>query len=163
MSSDCAYAIEKATVKCSIPQLQVSVWWASKQTVGWCTQLCFTQLAILIFLRGDPKNDPITSCPCTHLHMQLALEVTNFEAGWPVTDSDFKWLLQWLRCLLQEPKGKWNKEKQRGSLLKTVQKIVKFYAHVHEIYWPHRQKQQSRSVKQLTNNVHLATSARSIC
>ena len=55
------------------------------------------------------------------------------------------------------------KEKQQGNLLKTVQKIFKFYAHVQEIHRPDRQKQQSRSVQQLTNNVHLASSARLIC
>ena len=40
--------------------------------------------------KGNPRNYPITSCPCTHPRQRLCLEVTDFEAGWPVTDSDFK-------------------------------------------------------------------------
>ena len=44
-----------------------------------------------------------------------------------------------------------------------VQKLLKFLARVQEkSHRPDRQKQQSRSVEQLTNNVHLATSARSM-
>ena len=42
--------------------------------------------------RGNPRNYPITSCPCTHLCQRLFLKETDFEAGWPVIDSDFKWL-----------------------------------------------------------------------
>ena len=46
----------------------------------------------------------------------------------------------------------------------TVQNLLKFYARVQEIHRPDRQKRQlSRSVEQHTDNVHLATSARSIC
>ena len=41
-------------------------------------------------LKGSPRNCPITSCPCTHPRHRLSLEVTTFEAGWPVIDSDFK-------------------------------------------------------------------------
>ena len=40
--------------------------------------------------------------------------------------------------------------------------LLKFYARVQEIHRPDRQKLQPRSVEQLTNYVHLATSARSI-
>ena len=40
--------------------------------------------------KGNPRNYPITSCPCTHTHQRLSLEVTDFEAGWPIFDSDFK-------------------------------------------------------------------------
>ena len=41
--------------------------------------------------------------------------------------------------------------------------LLKFYARVQEIRRPDRKKLQSKSVEQLTNNVYLATSARSIC
>ena len=40
--------------------------------------------------KGNPRDDPITSCPGTHPRQRLSLEVTDFEAGWPVIDSDFK-------------------------------------------------------------------------
>ena len=42
--------------------------------------------------RGNPRNYPITSGPCTHLCLRLILEVeaTDFEASWSVIDSDFK-------------------------------------------------------------------------
>ena len=40
--------------------------------------------------KGNPRNYPITSCPCTHPRQGLSLEVNDFEAGWPVIDSDFK-------------------------------------------------------------------------
>ena len=39
--------------------------------------------------KGSPRICPITSCPCLHLCQWLCLEVNDFEAGWPVIDSDF--------------------------------------------------------------------------
>ena len=125
MSSECAYAIEKAMVKCQIRRPQV---WVASHTASY-----------FYLLRGNHRNDSITSCPWTQLRQRLFLEETDFDAGWPVIHSDFKWLLQRLRCLLREPKGKWNKEKRRGNLSKTVQKLLKFYARVQEIHRPDRQ------------------------
>ena len=41
--------------------------------------------------KDNPRNDPITSCTvCTHPRQRFCLEVTDFEAGWPVIDSYFK-------------------------------------------------------------------------
>ena len=40
--------------------------------------------------KGNPRNDSITSCLCTHPRQRLSLDVTDFEAGWPVIYSDFK-------------------------------------------------------------------------
>ena len=53
-----------------------------------------------------------------------------------------------------------NKEKQQ-VWCKPLRSFLKFFAHVQEIRQPDRQKQHSkcRSVNQLTNNVHLATSS----
>ena len=42
------------------------------------------------FSQGPPRHYRITSCPCTHPRQRLSLEVTDFEAGWPVIDFDFK-------------------------------------------------------------------------
>ena len=69
---------------------------------------------------GNPRNYSVSSGPCTHLrHMwwasRLFLKATDFEAGWPVIDSDSKWMVQRLRCLLREPKGKQNKVEQTGK------------------------------------------------
>ena len=44
------------------------------------------------------------------------LMTTNFEAGWPVIGSDFKWMLQRLWCLLCELEDKQYNEKRRRSL-----------------------------------------------
>ena len=54
MSCKCTYAKEKAIVKCLKWQLQVWVWWASEQMVGWCAQLHLKQLAIFIFRGAIP-------------------------------------------------------------------------------------------------------------
>ena len=43
--------------------------------------------------------------------------MTDFKPGWPVIDSDFKRMLQQSWCLLRQPKGKENKEKQWGNLV----------------------------------------------
>ena len=40
--------------------------------------------------RGNPRNYPSTSGSCTQLRQRLFLEVTDFEVGWPLIDSDFK-------------------------------------------------------------------------
>ena len=137
-------------------------------------------------LRGNPRNYPITSCPCTHLRQRLFLEQPWCNPLWltglkapthkltNLSRSDwfqsrlagdwfrFKVIVAVLRCLLQKSKGKRNKEKCQESLLKTVQKLLKFDVCVQEIHWPDQQKQKSRSVEKLTSIVHLATSATSI-
>ena len=69
--------------------------------------------------------------------------MTNFKAGWPVIDSDLKWMLQRFWCLLREPKDRQYKAKRQRSLTQTYQRLLKFNASVQEIHQPNQQKQHS--------------------
>ena len=67
----------------------------SKRAGGGLVRASAPHAASYFYLsRGNPKNYPITSCLCALLRQRLPLEVTDFEATWPVIDPDFKWLMQ---------------------------------------------------------------------
>ena len=69
---------------------------------------------------------------------------TDFEAGWPVIDSDFKWMLQRLRCLLREPNGEQNRERSDEEVWrKPFRSFLNFYARVQALHLPDRQKHHS--------------------
>ena len=91
MSNECAFTIEKAIHSKALDSVTARVCLVSQGADGRLMHATAPHTAGYFYLsKGNPRNYPITSCPCTHPRQRLSLEVTDFEAGWPIFDSDFK-------------------------------------------------------------------------
>ena len=74
-------------------------------------------------LKGNPRNYPITSCPCTHPCQWLILKLAGLLSIQILSDC-----CSGCGACYESQKASKIKEKRRGNLLKTVQKLLKFYA-----------------------------------
>ena len=91
MFSKCAYTYHREGLSWVLDTATVRVYLMSQRTDGRLMRATAPHAAGYFYLsKGKPRNYPITSCPCTHPRQRLSLEVTDFEAGWPVIDFDFK-------------------------------------------------------------------------